>query len=79
MAGANQKRGICPDDAEPTEADLIELEARRLEIQARWTEADWERKACYDSMRPVEIPTVSVTEMAAGAFNGRRRSRKEGG
>lgn len=65
------------EEPEPTPEQLAEYERRKAEVQARWTPEERERKSTYDAPRPVRIPIVSITEMAAGARNGKRRSRKD--
>ena len=64
-------------DKDPSPEELAEIERRKAEVQARWTDEDRARKSTHAAPRPFSVPWISVSEMAAGAFGSRRRSRKD--
>lgn len=69
--------GICPNNREPTEEDIIAIEIAKAEVQARWSEAERQSRAVGHAFhRPVEAHVISITEMICGAYGTRRRPAK---
>lgn len=77
MGGCIQKTGLCPDGAEPSAEEIAEIERRKAEVQARWSEQVRESKAVCRSRQPADTPVISVSEMMSGCYGSRRRSTKE--